>query len=59
MQKLKWRQVLILDQSLRPDFMPRPKSKTKVWSETKLNLNSLVLDQLSAVHLDRQTALIT
>jgi len=29
------------------------RAKTKVWSETKLNLCSLVLDQSTAMHLDR------
>ena len=57
MQKLKWCLVLVIDQSLRPNFMPRPKSETIVWSETEHNLRSLVLDQSFAMHLDRQTAL--
>jgi len=33
-------------------------AKTKVWSENKLNLSSLVLDESTAMRLDRQTAVI-
>jgi len=43
---------------LRLKSQTKLQAKTKVWSETKLNLSSLVLDQSIAIHLDRQTALI-
>jgi len=33
-------------------------SDHKVWSETKLNLSSSISHQSTAMHLDRQTALI-
>jgi len=38
--------------------MLKLKSQTKVWFDTKLNLSSSISDQSTAMHLDRQTALI-
>ena len=41
-QKVKWRWVSVSDY-LRPNFVLKLKSQTKVWSDTKLNLSSSIL----------------
>jgi len=48
----------MLSLGLRPKCQSKLHTKTKVWSETKLHLSSLVLDQSTAMHVDTQTALI-
>jgi len=47
----------MLSYGIRLKSQTKLRAKTKVWSETKLNLSSLVLDQSTEIHLDRQTAL--